>query len=95
MLRQNLWKVVLSGIVLLWAAFSLLPLKDQPFGDYVKAEASAKNAQFATLMAKVSERVKSGQSPTVFVALKQVAREQGGGGEGPAERQRGRLVRDR
>ncbi len=60
---------------MLWAAVGLIPLKDQPFGDYVKSEASAKSAQFATLMAKVSDRVKSGQAPSVFVALKQVARE--------------------
>jgi len=76
MLRQNLWKVILSAIVLLWAVVSLLPLKDQDFGDYVKNEASAKSAQFATLMTKVSERIKSGQAPSVYVALKQIGREE-------------------
>ncbi len=76
MLRQNLWKVILSAVVVLWAAFSLIPLKDQPFGDFVKDKASAKSAQFATLLAKVSERVKSGQAPSTFVALKQIAREE-------------------
>jgi SecD/SecF fusion protein len=76
MLRQNLWKVILSAIIILWAAFSLLPLKDQDFGLYVKDQASAKNAQFATLMTKVSERVKSGQAGSTFVALKQIAREE-------------------
>src|SRR6478752_4634052 len=76
MLRQNLWKVILSAVVLLWAVVSLLPLKDQNFGDYVKSEASAKSAQFATLMTKVSERIKSGQSPSVYVALKQIGKEE-------------------
>ena len=76
MLRQNLWKVILSAVVLLWAVFSLLPLKDQNFGDYVKSEASAKNAQFATLMTKASERVKSGKAPSVYVALKQIGHEE-------------------
>ncbi|HEY8994421.1 MAG TPA: protein translocase subunit SecD [Lacunisphaera sp.] len=75
MLRQNLWKVILSAIVVLWAVFSLLPIKDQDFGLYIKDKASAKNAQFAALMTKVSERVKSGQSGSTFVALKQIARE--------------------
>jgi len=75
MLRQNLWKVILSAVVLVWAAFSLLPLKDLPFGDYVKEQASAKNAQFATLMTKASERVKSGQASSVYVALKQIGHE--------------------
>jgi SecD/SecF fusion protein len=76
MLRQNLWKVILSAIVLLWAAVSLLPLKDRPFEEFVKSEASAKNAQFSTLMAKVTERIKSGQARSVYMALKQIGREE-------------------
>jgi SecD/SecF fusion protein len=76
MLRQNLWKVILSAIVVLWAVFELIPLKDQPFADYVKAQASAKPAQFATLMAKVSERVQSGRAPSAYVALKQIGHEE-------------------
>jgi SecD/SecF fusion protein len=58
---------------MLWAAFSLLPVTDQDFGPFIKDKASAKNAQFATLMTKVSERAKSGKS--TFVALKEIARE--------------------
>ena len=78
MLRQNLWKMILSAVIVLWAVFSLIPLKDKKdFGAFVKAEAtSAKSAQFATVMTKVSERVKSGQAPSVYVALKQIGREE-------------------
>jgi len=77
MLRQNLWKVILSAIVVLWAVFELIPLNDQDLGAYVKAEAtSAKSAQFTTLMTKVAERVKSGQAPSTYVALKQIGREE-------------------
>jgi SecD/SecF fusion protein len=75
MLRQHLWKLILSAAVVLWAVINLIPLKDQPFGDFIKAEASAKPAQFATLMTRASERVKSGQAATVYVALKQIGRE--------------------
>ena len=85
MLRQNLWKVILSAVVVLFAVLSLkpwplgysvLPWVDHPFGDYVKSAASAKSAQFTTLMTKVSERVKSGQATSVYVALKQIGREE-------------------
>ncbi len=76
MLRQNLWKVILSAVIMLWAVFELLPLKDRPFDGYVKSAASAKSAQFTTLMTKVAERVKTGQAPSVFVALKQIGREE-------------------
>jgi len=77
MLRQNLWKLTLCAVIMLWAAFNLVPLKDQDFGTYLKAEAAeAKSAQFSTLLARVSERVKSGQAPSVYVALKQIGREE-------------------
>jgi SecD/SecF fusion protein len=76
MFRQNLWKLTLCAVIVLWAAFKLVPLKDQDFGDYVKAEAAeTKSAQFATLLTRASERVKSGQAQSVFVALKQIGRE--------------------
>ncbi|HEX2898497.1 MAG TPA: protein translocase subunit SecDF, partial [Bacteroidia bacterium] len=75
MLRANLWKLILSAVIVLWAAFNLVPLKNVDFGDYVKSAAEAKPAQFATLMAKVSERVKAGQASSTFMALKQIARE--------------------
>ncbi len=76
MLRQNLWKVILSAVIMLWAVFELIPLKDIPFDGYVKSAASAKSAQFTTLMTRVAERVKSGQAPSTFVALKQIGREE-------------------
>ncbi len=76
MLRQNLWKVILSAVIVLWAAFELMPLKDRPFDGYVKSAVSAKSTQFTTLMTKVAERVKAGRAPSVFVALKQIGHEE-------------------
>jgi SecD/SecF fusion protein len=76
MLRRHLWKLTLSAALVLWAVFTLMPLKDQPFGDYVKAAASAKPAEFAKLMGEVATRVQSGRAPSVYVALKQVGAEQ-------------------
>lgn len=76
MLRANLWKLILSAAIVLWSVFNLIPLKNADFGDYIKTKASAQPAQFASLMARVSERVKSGQSSSVYVALKQIGREE-------------------
>ena len=76
MLRRNLWKLSLTLAIVLWAIFTLLPLQDQPFGDYVRKEASAKPAEFSNLMAKVDARIKSGQAATVYVALKQIGLEE-------------------
>ena len=80
MLRQNYWKLILSAVVVLWAVLELIPLKDQPFGDYVKSEASAKKVQFATLMTKVSDRIAAaraqGRELSTYIALKQIGREE-------------------
>src|SRR4051812_2485899 len=76
MFRRNLWKFVLSAALVLWAVFTLLPLKDQDFGDYVKKEASAKQADFATVMTKANDRIKSGRAQSVYVALKQIGNEE-------------------
>ncbi len=76
MLRRHLWKLTLSAALVLWAVFTLMPLKDQPFGEYVKREATAKPAEFAKLMSEVSTRIQAGRAPSVYIALKQIGLEQ-------------------
>ena len=76
MFRRNLWKFILSAALVLWSVFTLLPLKDQPFGDFVKKEATAKKAEFASLMAKVDDRTKAPHKESVYMALKQIGAEE-------------------
>jgi SecD/SecF fusion protein len=76
MLRNNLWKLILSAGIVLWAVYTMLPLQDRDFGQYITGEVSAKPADFATIMAHARERVAAKQAPSVFVALKQIGREQ-------------------
>ncbi len=76
MLRNNLWKLILSVLILSWALVTMMPLKDRPFDKYVTGEASAKTADFAKVMAQAAERVQSKQAPSVYVALKQIGKEQ-------------------
>ncbi len=77
----------MSAALVLWAVFTLKPWKEQPFGfmkpwdnqpfgEYFKTHATAKPAEFAKLMTAVDDRIKTGQSPTVYVALKQIGLEQ-------------------
>lgn len=73
MLRRNLWKLILCTAITLWAAYSLLPLRDIDFATYVRQEATAQTADFNKLVTQAEERVKAGQAPSVFVALKQIA----------------------
>jgi len=80
MLRKNLWKLILSATILLWAAFSLMPLKDLDFGKYLTAEASAKPSEFAQLMTKARARIMEsktrGAEISFYVALQQIGREE-------------------
>jgi len=75
MLKRNLWKLSLSTLIVLWAVASLFPLKDQPFPDYIKSKASAERAEFTRLVDEAEALVAAGESPSVFVALKQLGKE--------------------
>lgn len=76
MFKRNLWKITLTAAICAWAISSMLPLKDTPFNDYIASEVSDQAADFQALMGQASERVASGQAPSVFVALKQIGKEQ-------------------
>jgi SecD/SecF fusion protein len=76
MLKRNLWKICLSLLILGWAIFALIPIKDIPFADYARAHATAKNDQFNGLLDKARADWKAGKSPSEFVALKKIGRDE-------------------
>ncbi len=75
MFKRNFWKLTLSFAVVLWAVSVLLPLQDRPFADFAKENASARSTEFAALIKESSDRVTAKQAPSVFVALKAIAKE--------------------
>lgn len=76
MMKSFSGKLVLSVIVLVWALFSLLPLNDRPFNDYIATRATAYEDEFAGLLARAKLRVNSGRSKTLFTAIKDIAHEE-------------------
>jgi SecD/SecF fusion protein len=76
MFSKVLGKAILSVVVLLWAFFSLIPFNDQPFNDYIEHRAAASGDAFFELLSRAKLRVKLGQSPSIFVALKAIAKEE-------------------
>jgi len=76
MFKRNLWKITLTAFIGAWAISSILPLKDTPFNDYIQASVGAETTEFEALMLQASERAASGESPSVFVALKRIGQEQ-------------------
>jgi len=80
MLRRNLWKIIASAALVLWAVFTALPLKDRDFAQYVRSEASAKPAEFNKLVARVDDTIKQaraqGRELSFYVVLKAIAHEE-------------------
>ncbi len=75
MLKRNLWKLILSLAIVLWAVSSLLPIQDHKFGPYVASKAQAKQTEFNALIKESSDAVASGKYSSAFVALKSIANE--------------------
>lgn len=75
MLKRNLWKLLLSITIMAWAVSSLLPLKDEEFSDYAKSAATAKTAEFASLVDEASAMHASGEVTSAFIALKQISKQ--------------------
>jgi SecD/SecF fusion protein len=75
MLRQNLWKLLLSLAIFGWAVAELIPLKDRPFDQYLQSQVQAYPVEFASLMKAAQAREKDQKVQSVFVPLKELANE--------------------
>lgn len=75
MLKRNLWKLVLSFIVVVWSVLSLVPVKDRDVPTYIASEVQTKQAEFQALMEEARQRFDADQAPSVFVALRELANE--------------------
>ncbi|MDR2200784.1 MAG: protein translocase subunit SecD, partial [Puniceicoccales bacterium] len=76
MFNKVLGRSILSIVVLIWAFFSLIPFNDRPFNEYIERRATAYGDEFAALLSRAKLKVKLGQVPSIFVALKGIAREE-------------------
>ena len=72
-----LWKFLLTAGTLLWCLASITPLKDRPFEDYLRSQVTADLADFEAIYARAEARVAERQAPTLFIALRDLAKEEG------------------
>lgn len=72
-----LWKFVLTAVIIFWCVMSVTPLKDRPFEDYIVAQVTAHSEEFVDLMDRAEARVKAGDAPTLFIALRDLGVEEG------------------
>lgn len=71
-----LTKFILSCVVLTWTLFSIFPIKDTPFGEYLKSRHVAKPLEFEEILKKANDRVAEHKAPSLFVALTDIGREE-------------------
>src|ERR1700722_11757934 len=75
MLKRNLWKLVLSVAIAVWAVSELIPLHQTPFPIYARAHATARQAEFSSLMDEAAARHKADASVSEYVGLRNIAKE--------------------
>jgi SecD/SecF fusion protein len=72
-----LWKFLLTAAILFWCVMSITPLQDRPFEAYIVAQVTASEAEFADVLQRAEARVDAGESPTLFIALRDLGEEEG------------------
>lgn len=77
--KNNLWKLVLSFVIAIWAVSELFPLKSIPFETYAREHATAHQAEFDQLLTEAHNRAVAthgtGHAISTFTALLQIGKE--------------------
>ncbi|MDQ8194831.1 protein translocase subunit SecD [Coraliomargarita sp. SDUM461004] len=71
-----LWKFLLTAAIIFWCVMSITPLQDRPFEDYIVAQVTADQADFNDVLQRAQARVDAGESPTLFIALRDLGVEE-------------------
>ncbi len=68
-----LWKLIVALVVVGWAVLNLIPMRDTPFPEYLEDQSS--DPALTELISEATAQVDSGESPSVFIALRDIADE--------------------
>lgn len=68
-----LWKLIVALVVVGWAALNLIPVRDTPFKTYL--EENATEPGFTEILDDATARIDAGESPSLYMALKQIGEE--------------------
>ncbi len=77
MTTKLFWKFSFIIALVLWCYASVSPIQDRPFEDFIQSQVSYDREAFEALLKSSRERVRAGQSPTLFIALRDLGRESG------------------
>jgi SecD/SecF fusion protein len=73
--KKVFWQLALTVLVFWWAIVLVTPVKDTPFDTFVVEQVQANKEDFNAFLAKAQAKVKDGSTPSVYVAMSQVARD--------------------
>ncbi len=71
-----IWKFVLTAAIVAWSLLNITPLRDRPFEEYIVDQATAGEERFESIMDQARERVEAGEASTLFIALRDLGREE-------------------
>ncbi|RCL31942.1 MAG: protein translocase subunit SecDF, partial [Puniceicoccaceae bacterium] len=77
MTTKLFWKFTFIAALVLWCYASVSPIQDRPFEDFIQTQVSQDTEAFETLLESGRKRVALGESPTLFIALRDLGRESG------------------
>lgn len=67
-----LWKFLLTAAIIVWCVMSVTPLQDRPFEQFIVDQVTAHEAEFADILQRAETKVDSDESPTLFIALRDI-----------------------
>lgn len=70
------WKLLLTLVLVGWAASNLSPLQETPFPEYVREAATADQKELNELMDRAVERARGDEQVTEFMALRDIANQE-------------------
>ena len=70
------WKCLLTAAIVAWCYFSITPLKDRPFDQYLEAEVTAEIEAFDSLLERAQTLVDNKKSKSLFAALRKIGIEE-------------------
>ena len=74
--NQVFWKLAVIVALIFWCYGSISPIQDRPFEDYIRDQATYDVEVFEAIVDKGKARVESGESQVLFIALREIGREE-------------------
>lgn len=70
-----IWKLIVSALVVGWAALNLFPINNQDFGEFIGKQVSSQPEAFDEFFAAAGQRMEQGESSSLVLALQAEAQE--------------------